>query len=163
MVAKGGASLLSREAEAVLLEELCPLATILTPNAPEAQVLTGLELRTEADQIEAGRRLLAKGAKSALLKGGHLPSPRADADVVVDILVTPEGVHRFESPRIPSRNTHGTGCTLASALAAYLARGESLHSAVDLARTFVRRAIETAPGLGQGHGPLNHAWRTDPG
>jgi hydroxymethylpyrimidine/phosphomethylpyrimidine kinase len=163
MVAKGGASLLSREAEAVLLEELCPLATILTPNAPEAQVLTGLELRNEADQIEVGRRLLAKGAKNALLKGGHLPSPRADADVVVDILVTPEGVHRFESPRIPSRNTHGTGCTLASALAAYLARGESLHSAVDLARTFVRRAIETAPGLGQGHGPLNHAWRTDPG
>jgi hydroxymethylpyrimidine/phosphomethylpyrimidine kinase len=163
MVAKGGASLLSRAAEVVLVEELCPLATVVTPNAPEAQVLTGLELRSEADQVEAGRRLVARGAKSALIKGGHLPSPRAGADVVVDVLVTRDDVLRFESPRIASRSTHGTGCTLASAIAAHLARGETLPNAVELARTFVRRAIETAPGLGQGHGPLNHAWRTDPG
>ncbi len=151
MVAKGGASLLSAQAAASVLDRLLPLADLVTPNAPEAAALAGIPVLCEADLVRAGELLLEKGARAALVKGGHLPG-----DEVVDALVTREGHQLFRAQRIESRHTHGTGCTLASAVAALLAQGVSLVEAVERARMFVRRAIEAAPGLGAGHGPLGH-------
>ena len=152
MVAKGGHRLLLGEAEAALRKRLLPMATVLTPNLPEAEALTGLPVRTEADMARAAEKLLSYGAKAVLMKGGHL-----EGDRIVDLLFSGDGVDRWEDARIASRSTHGTGCTLASAIAAGLAQKMSLSDAVARARLYVRRAIETAPGYGQGHGPLNHA------
>ncbi len=128
------------------------MAALLTPNLPEAEVLAGFRVRAEADMRRAADRLLALGAKAVLMKGGHL-----EGDRVIDLLVHEGRVERFEDARIPSRSTHGTGCTLASATAAGLAQKMSLVDAVARARSYVRKAIETAPGYGRGHGPLNHA------
>jgi hydroxymethylpyrimidine/phosphomethylpyrimidine kinase len=152
MVAKGGHRLLLSEAEAALRDTLLPMATLLTPNLPEAEVLVGFPVRVEADMLRAAEKLMSFGASAVLMKGGHL-----DGDRVVDLLVQPGSVDRFEDARIASRSTHGTGCTLASATAAGLAQKMSLRDAVARARAYVRKAIETAPGYGQGHGPLNHA------
>jgi len=152
MVAKGGHRLLLSAAETALRDRLLPMAALLTPNLPEAEVLVGFPVRVEADMKRAADRLIALGAKAVLMKGGHL-----EGDRVVDLLVHAGGVDRFEDARIASRSTHGTGCTLASATAAGLAQKMSLRDAVARARAYVRRAIETAPGYGQGHGPLNHA------
>jgi hydroxymethylpyrimidine/phosphomethylpyrimidine kinase len=152
MVAKGGHRLLLGEAEAALRERLLPMAALLTPNLPEAEVLAGFPVHDEASMRRAADKLLALGAKAVLMKGGHL-----EGDRVVDLLVHDGRVERFEDARIPSRHTHGTGCTLASATAAGLAQKMSLVDAVTRARGYVRKAIETAPGYGQGHGPLNHA------
>jgi len=152
MVAKGGHRLLLSAAETALRDRLLPIAAVLTPNLPEAEVLVGFPVRVEADMKRAADRLIALGAKAVLMKGGHL-----EGDRVVDLLVHAGGVDRFEDARIASRSTHGTGCTLASATAAGLAQKMSLRDAVARARAYVRRAIETAPGYGQGHGPLNHA------
>jgi len=152
MVAKGGHRLLLGAAETALRDRLLPIAAVLTPNLPEAEVLVGFPVRVEADMKRAADRLIALGAKAVLMKGGHL-----EGDRVVDLLVHAGGVDRFEDARIASRSTHGTGCTLASATAAGLAQKMSLRDAVARARAYVRRAIETAPGYGQGHGPLNHA------
>ena len=124
----------------------------MTPNLPEAEVLAGFPVRVEADMRRAGEKLLALGAKAVLMKGGHLEGER-----VIDLLIHDGRVERFEDARIPSRSTHGTGCTLASAIAAGLAQKMSLRDAVARARAYVRKAIETAPGFGHGHGPLNHA------
>ncbi|HEX6957602.1 MAG TPA: bifunctional hydroxymethylpyrimidine kinase/phosphomethylpyrimidine kinase [Ferrovibrio sp.] len=151
MVAKGGASLLQREAETALREVLIPRATLITPNLPEAEALGGLKIPDAAAMPAAAQALLRLGPKAVLLKGGHLPG-----DELTDLLVTAHGSDRFEGRRIPSRSTHGTGCTLASAIAAGLAFGQPLNFAVEQARLYLRRAIETAPGLGKGHGPLNH-------
>ncbi len=153
MVAKGGASLLSREAESRLLDRLLPLCDLVTPNAPEAEVLTGRRVANQADMIAAGRDLLLRGAGAALIKGGHLAG-----DEVLDVLVTTEGERLFRAPRIHTRSTHGTGCTLASAIAASLALGRSLPGSVEAARAYVRGALTHAPGLGAGHGPLGHGW-----
>jgi hydroxymethylpyrimidine/phosphomethylpyrimidine kinase len=152
MVAKGGHRLLLNEAEAALRDALLPMAALLTPNLPEAEVLAGFPVRTEADMKRAAERLRALGARAVLMKGGHL-----EGDRVVDLLFHEGGVERWEEPRILGRHTHGTGCTLASAIAAGLAQQMPLTDAVARARAYVRRAIETAPGYGQGHGPLNHA------
>ncbi len=152
MVAKGGHRLLENSAEKALRDRLLPLAALLTPNLPEAEVLVGFPVRIEADMRRAGERLLALGAKAVLMKGGHL-----EGDRVVDLLFNDGRMTRFEDARIASRHTHGTGCTLASAIAAGLAQQMGLEAAVARARTYVRRAIETAPGFGKGHGPLNHA------
>ena len=152
MIAKGGHRLLLSDAEAALRELLLPMAALLTPNLPEAEALVGFPVRVEADMRRAAERLAALGAKAVLMKGGHL-----EGDRVVDLLFHEGRFDRFEDARIASRNTHGTGCTLASAIAAGLAQKMSLHDAVARARTYVRRAIETAPGYGRGHGPLNHA------
>jgi hydroxymethylpyrimidine/phosphomethylpyrimidine kinase len=152
MVAKGGHRLLLSEAEAALRENLLPMAALLTPNLPEAEVLVGWPVRVEADMRRAGERLLSLGARAVLMKGGHL-----EGDRVVDLLFHDGRVDRFEDARIASRSTHGTGCTLASAIAAGLAQNMTLHDAVARARSYVRKAIETAPGYGRGHGPLNHA------
>jgi hydroxymethylpyrimidine/phosphomethylpyrimidine kinase len=158
MVAKGGHRLLQTDAERTLIERLLPRATVVTPNLPEAEALVGFAIVDEADMARAGHALVDRGPRAVLVKGGHLEGGAE----VVDLLVTSEGVTRFAHPRIPSRSTHGTGCTLASSIACGLAQGMNLRDAVARARDYVRRAIETAPGYGTGHGPLNHAVTLDP-
>ncbi|MCQ8279031.1 bifunctional hydroxymethylpyrimidine kinase/phosphomethylpyrimidine kinase [Acetobacteraceae bacterium KSS8] len=152
MVAKGGQPLLAASAVSALKRSLLPLAALLTPNLPEASVLCGRAIETEDDMRHAADMLLTLGVPAVLLKGGHLPG-----DVVTDMLATEDGITLFSAPRIESRHTHGTGCTLASAIATGLAQGMALQDAVDRGRTYTRRAIETAPGFGAGAGPLNHA------
>ena len=131
---------------------------MLTPNLPEAEVLTGLSIRSAEDMPAAARALLAMGARAVLLKGGHLEGPR-----VLDLLATAEGIEAFEGERVETRHTHGTGCTLASAVAAGLAQQLSLHDAVARARAYVLAAIKAAPGFGAGHGPLDHGVTVDLG
>ncbi len=152
MVAKGGASLLDDDAVAALMT-LLPLATLVTPNTPELAALTGVEIEDEGDALLAAQELLGLGTRAVLAKGGHLAG-----DEVVDWLVTRNGHTRFAAPRIASRHTHGTGCTLASAIAVGLGRGEALVDAVAAARAYVAGAILHAPGFGAGHGPLGHTW-----
>ncbi|GAC1348119.1 MAG: bifunctional hydroxymethylpyrimidine kinase/phosphomethylpyrimidine kinase [Acetobacteraceae bacterium] len=149
MLAKGGAALLDPDALAILRARLLPMATLITPNIPEAEALLGHEI---TDLAEAATALLATGAHAVLLKGGH----RGGA-TVTDVLAEATGITLFERDRIDTQHTHGTGCTLASAIAAGLAQGQTLPDAVARARTYVQSAIQTAPGLGRGHGPLNHA------
>ncbi len=148
MVAKGGQSLLAEDAIRALRDELLPLAWLVTPNLPEAEVLLGGPIR---DLAEAATALLRTGARAVLLKGGH-----GDSDTVIDVLADADGVRRFSRPRLQTRHTHGTGCTLASAIAAGLAQRLTLDQAVERARNYVQEAIRTAPGYGAGHGPLNH-------
>ncbi|MBX9596148.1 MAG: bifunctional hydroxymethylpyrimidine kinase/phosphomethylpyrimidine kinase [Roseomonas sp.] len=157
MVAKGGHPLLAAEAVATLKARLMPMAAIITPNLPEAEALTGLSIATVDDMKRAADALLRQGVRAVLLKGGHLDGP-----VLTDLLATAEGMESFESARIDSRHTHGTGCTLASALACGLAQGMGLRAAVVRARGYVRAAMLAAPGLGQGHGPLGHGVTMDP-
>jgi hydroxymethylpyrimidine/phosphomethylpyrimidine kinase len=148
MVAKGGASLLEQNAVATLL----PRATLITPNLPEAGVLLGRDVVVRADMEAAAKDLLALGPQAVLLKGGHLPG-----DEIIDLLLLQDGTaHQFQSIRIDTPHTHGTGCTLASAIATGLAQGLELPEAVARARVYTLEAIRTAPGYGQGHGPLNH-------
>ncbi|HJQ58214.1 MAG TPA: bifunctional hydroxymethylpyrimidine kinase/phosphomethylpyrimidine kinase [Vineibacter sp.] len=160
MVAKGGHRLLQAAAERTLVDRLLPLANLVTPNLPEAEALVGFAIASEADMTRAGQAILALGPRAVLVKGGHLDDGRAE---VVDLLVTSDGVQRFTHRRVATRSTHGTGCTLASAIACGLAQRLALSEAVARARDYVRRAIETAPGFGSGHGPLNHAVTLDPG
>ena len=157
MVAKGGESLLAERAVATLRRRLLPRATILTPNLPEAQALAGLAVGSVAGMEAAGKALLGLGAGAVLVKGGHLAGP-----VLRDVLVTPEGVEVFEGRRIETRHTHGTGCTLASAIACGLAQKLRLRDAVARARAYLAEAIRTAPGLGHGHGPVNHVHTVPP-
>lgn len=152
MIAKGGASLLDDHARATIIDRLLPRAALITPNAPEATALTGIHVSNSESQLEAAQALRARGCQAVLLKGGHVPGPR-----IIDLLVTEDGATALESDRIDSVHTHGTGCTLASAIAAGLAQGQALPQAVRRARDYVHRAIATAPGYGSGHGPLNHA------
>lgn len=153
MVAKGGASLLASDAVEAVASLLVPGAGLLTPNAPEAERLAGVAVETLDGQRRAGERLLRRGAQAVLVKGGHVAGDR-----ITDLLATPEGELFFESPRIDTVSTHGTGCTLASAIAARLALGDGLPEAVERARAYLAEAIRTAPGFGKGHGPLNHGW-----
>jgi hydroxymethylpyrimidine/phosphomethylpyrimidine kinase len=157
MVAKGGARLLETDAVAALKRRLVVRATVLTPNLPEAEALSGMSIRDANDMAHVARALLTLGPDAVLLKGGHL-----DSETLTDILASADGVHTFHGPRLATTSTHGTGCTLASAIAVGLAQGLGLVSAVMRARDYVRRAIETAPGFGKGHGPLNHG-HTIPG
>ncbi|BAW01095.1 phosphomethylpyrimidine kinase [Thermus thermophilus] len=151
MVAKSGDPLLAPEAVAALKERLFPLAALITPNRLEAEALLGHSIRTLEEAEEAAKALLALGPEAVLLKGGHLEGERA-----VDLLATREGVLRFSAPRVQTRNTHGTGCTLSAAIAALLAKGRPLAEAVAEAKAYLTRALKTAPSLGQGHGPLDH-------
>lgn len=157
MVAKGGAPLLDPAAADSLRRLLLPRAALITPNAPEAEALSGMPVRSADDMRRAGERLLALGARAALLKGGHL-----EGDTVQDLLVTPSGEEMFTSPRQHTASTHGTGCTLASGIATGLAQGLPPSEAIGRARAFVQKAIRTAPGFGRGHGPLNHAHTVRP-
>ncbi|MEZ5994938.1 MAG: bifunctional hydroxymethylpyrimidine kinase/phosphomethylpyrimidine kinase [Hyphomonadaceae bacterium] len=154
MIAKGGAPLLEEDAIGAMRDELTPIAAIITPNAPEAEALTGIEVRGLDGQIDAAEVLVEQlGAYAALVKGGHI-----GGDVVKDVLLTREGYRVFESPRIETRATHGTGCTLASGIAAHMAQGAPIEAAVERARDYLMKAIRNAPGLGRGHGPLGHNW-----
>jgi hydroxymethylpyrimidine/phosphomethylpyrimidine kinase len=152
MVAKGGARLIEEDAIDALKRLLIARAAAVTPNLVEAEILAGRGIASVAAMRRAAQDLLALGCRAVLLKGGHLPG-----ETVTDVLATPAGVRVWESPRIDTRHTHGTGCTLASALAAGLAQGMDIESATERAREYVRRAIASAPGFGSGHGPLDHA------
>jgi hydroxymethylpyrimidine/phosphomethylpyrimidine kinase len=153
MVAKGGAALLQRDAVDALKSELIPLAFLLTPNAPEAERLANVAVENINGQRRAAERLLRAGAKNVLIKGAHI-----GGDDITDLLATQQGELFFESKRIESNSTHGTGCTLASAIAALIAQGKPLPDAVEEARAYVLEAIRRAPGFGKGHGPLDHGW-----
>jgi hydroxymethylpyrimidine/phosphomethylpyrimidine kinase len=153
MVAKGGHALMQHHAVDAMKALLLPLADLLTPNAPEAAALTGFRVETEADMQKAGEALMQMGARNVLIKGGHIDGPE-----VVDLLLTPKGMHRFTAERVETQHTHGTGCTLASACAALNREGRSIEETVALARDYVLGAILMAPGLGEGHGPLRHNW-----
>ena len=157
MVAKGGARLLDPDALSALKRVLLPMAHVITPNLPEAEALCGMAIPDLAAMRHAAQALLTLGVPAVLLKGGHLPG-----DTVIDLLATEDGMEEFAAPRIDTRHTHGTGCTLASALAAGLSQGLSLREAVLRARAYVRAAIASAPGYGAGHGPLDHAVTLDP-
>ena len=154
MIAKGGASLLKKEAMDALKTLLIPRALILTPNIPEAEALTGMVATEDSDNAEElARALAALGPKAVLLKGGH-----RDGNEVVDLLMEGEKVvDIYRNTRINTTQTHGTGCTLASAMAAGVAQGLGLRSSVERAIEYVQEAIRTAPDLGNGHGPINHA------
>ena len=151
MVATSGDRLLDADAERTVREQLVPLATVVTPNLDEASILVHDEVDSVERMMAAGKALVQMGADSALVKGGHL-----EDDQTVDVLVTRGAVQHFEHPRIDTTSTHGTGCTLSSAIAACLASGKELTIAVTESLDFVHRAIVSAPGLGAGHGPLNH-------
>jgi hydroxymethylpyrimidine/phosphomethylpyrimidine kinase len=153
MVAKGGAPLLAEPAVGAVRSLMIPRAALLTPNAPEAEALTGLACVTTDDLRRAGEALLALGARAVLMKGGHV-----EGETVVDVLMTPGGEITFEGERLHTRHTHGTGCTLASACATGLAQGMSLPEAVARAWAYVHEAMRRAPGFGAGHGPLDHGW-----
>lgn len=158
MVAKSGDRLLSDDAVQVLEEELLALATVVTPNLPEARVLAGTDT-TDPTALGAEIARRAPGV-AVLLKGGHADE---GGEMVEDLLFTPDGaVHRFEHPRLDTPNTHGTGCTLSSALAARLARGDDLPTAVAGAIDYLHGAIRAAFPLGEGHGPVDHLYRLDP-
>ena len=151
MVATSCDRLLDSEAEALVRDRLLPLALIVTPNLDEAGILTGLVVRDPSGMEQAGQRLLALGARAALVKGGHLTT-----EVMTDVLVTSSGVRHFRRPRLVTTSTHGTGCTLSAAITAGLALGRELVESVADALDFVHRAMQAAPELGAGHGPLNH-------
>ncbi len=152
MFAKGGAALLQPDALETLKKRLIPMATLITPNLPEAEFLAGVSVRSVNDMQAVAERILQLGCKAVLLKGGHL-----EGDMVTDLLVSAHETHVFTSPRLNSTHTHGTGCTLASAIATGLAQGMTLKDSVNRARDYVYKAIELAPKLGKGHGPLEHA------
>ncbi|HVF92235.1 MAG TPA: bifunctional hydroxymethylpyrimidine kinase/phosphomethylpyrimidine kinase [Blastocatellia bacterium] len=134
-----------------LIRSLFPLASVVTPNVAEVERITGIRIKGRDDMEKAGRSILDLGPPAVLVKGGDMTS-----DTATDLLVDSEGAIPFVSERVFSRNTHGTGCTLASALACLLARGKTLREAVPIAKRYLVDAIRTAPGLGKGHGPLNH-------
>lgn len=154
MVAKSGDPLLREEAREALIEELVPSAYVITPNHHEAQVLTGLEISTVEDMREAAVAIGEMGARNVVVKGGHLPG----ASDAVDVLYEGQEFTVFDAPRIDTPNTHGTGCTFASAIAAELAKGNEVHAAVRIAKEYLTAALQTAVDLhiGEGHGPLNH-------
>ena len=159
MVSTSGHRLLSTEAEDVIRDSLLPLAALVTPNLDEAAVLTGRVVHDVATMERAGETLLRFGAAAALVKGGHLVD---DGGTLTDVLVTPEGIRRFTHPRLDTTSTHGTGCTLSAAVTAGLALGRTLELAVADALDFVHRAMAAAPGLGAGHGPLDHTVTAPP-
>jgi hydroxymethylpyrimidine/phosphomethylpyrimidine kinase len=155
MVAKGGASLLAEQAMIALKTRLIPQASLLTPNVPEAEKLTGLSIKNAQDMERAAQKLFELGPKAVLMKGGHLDET---GERVVDYLFQSDGsCEIFDGERILTRHTHGTGCTTASAIACGIAQGMTASQSVTRAKSYVFEAIRTAPRYGSGHGPLNHA------
>ena len=150
MISKHGAALVSDDARAAIATRLIPRAALVTPNLAEAAALTGVEIRDEAGMRDAARRLQQMGARSILVKGGHL------SGVATDILLDGEDWYEFPAPRIDTVHTHGTGCTFSAAITAELAGGAAIPNAVARAKTFVWEAIRSNPGLGHGSGPVNH-------
>lgn len=158
MVATSGDRLVDAKAISAIASLMLPNAALVTPNAPEAEVLTGKAVDGINGQRRAAERLLERGAKAALVKGGHIPG-----NVLIDVLQTTTGEWIFESERIDTRSTHGTGCTLASSVAALVAQGMVLPDAVEGAREYLYGAIKNAKPLGKGHGPVDHGWVLDRG
>ena len=150
MVAKSGDRLLRQEAIATICSDLIPLATVVTPNIPEAEDLTGRSIESDDDVRRAAEAIISMGAKTVVIKGGHRDGPPTD------VLYDGEDFTEFTTERIPSTNTHGTGCTFASAVAAGLAHGLDVPAAVGQAKEYVTAAISAAYPIGQGHGPLHH-------
>ena len=153
MIAKSGDALLRSDAVDALRTHLLPLATVVTPNIPEAETLTGLSLQTAAAIRQSAEQIIGMGARSVVIKGGHRAGPAAD--LFYDGIEFQE----FTAPRIDTKNTHGTGCTFAAAIAAGLAQGKTLPAAVAQAKDYVTAAIQHSYPLGQGHGPLHHFYR----
>ncbi len=151
MIAKSGAALLDPEARQALTRILIPLATVVTPNIPEAEELTGLSLTTLEQREEAAKRIVDMGAKAVIIKGGHLSEKNA-----TDLFYNGQEFHTFSAPRFETKHTHGTGCTFSAAITACLAKGDSLLDAVHTAKEFITAAISYPLGLGGGHGPTNH-------
>ena len=154
MIAKSGDRLLDDEAIGAMRSELLSLAHVVTPNIPEAEVLAGLQIRTDEDRREAARRIAAMGPTAVVIKGGHLPHRE-----IRDLLYVGGGFTEFTTERVPGTDTHGTGCTFSSALAAHLAHGRTLEEALPLAQQYVAGAVRAAPHLGRGTGPMQHLWR----
>lgn len=150
MISKHGLPLIAERARATLADQLIPHAALVTPNLHEAGVLAGMPVRDLGDMEEAARRIAALGAAAVLIKGGHL------AGEAVDVLCWQDGIRHFSSPRVETRHTHGTGCTYSAAITAGLARGLALPQAIENAKKFITLAIQSAPGLGKGCGPVNH-------
>lgn len=152
MIAKGGAALLTQDAQNSMLDRLISKhTTLLTPNIPEAESLTGFTIASPSEMQDAAEKLLSMGPQAILLKGGHMDGP-----TVFDMLATKDGIEMYDHPRVDSRHTHGTGCTVSSAVATGLAQGLSLPDSVERSLRYVEIAIREAPGFGAGHGPLNH-------
>ncbi|RLD09784.1 MAG: bifunctional hydroxymethylpyrimidine kinase/phosphomethylpyrimidine kinase [Chlamydiae bacterium] len=152
MIAKGGANLLNDNAIDALKSELFPLALVVTPNVPEAEILTGVKISCPDDMIQAAAQLLKTGAKVIVIKGGHL---EGDA---TDLIYTKEEQHYLRSARIMTRCVHGTGCTFSAAITAYLTRGMETIDAIKCSKTYITQAIITAKEIGGGHAPTNHFW-----
>ena len=150
MISKHGVALVSKDARSAIAEKLIPLAALITPNLPEASALTGVEIRNEAGMRDAVKRLRNLGARSVLVKGGHL------VGVATDILLDGDDWYEFPAPRIDTAHTHGTGCVFSAAITAELASGAAIPNAVARAKTYVWEAIRSNPGLGHGSGPVNH-------
>jgi hydroxymethylpyrimidine/phosphomethylpyrimidine kinase len=153
MIAKSGDPLLKQEAVEALRTRLVPLAAVVTPNIPEAEVLTGMTITSQEDMRRAAEQILGMGARGVVVKGGHLEGP------ATDLFYDGSDFHEFTAPRIDTVNTHGTGCTFASAIAAGLAQGLPVIDAVAQAKEYVTEAIRQSFPIGQGHGPLNHFFR----
>jgi hydroxymethylpyrimidine/phosphomethylpyrimidine kinase len=154
MVAKSGDRLLREDAVAALRELLLPLAAVVTPNAPEASVISGIDVDDEPTAREAARRIHAMGPRLVIVKGGHLGGERSE-----DIVFDGTTFDTLSAPRIDTPHTHGTGCTFSAAIASGLARGQSPLESARAAKAFLQGAIEHAEPLGAGHGPVNHLWR----
>ncbi|RID82285.1 bifunctional hydroxymethylpyrimidine kinase/phosphomethylpyrimidine kinase [Mesobacillus zeae] len=153
MIAKGGASLLQTEAVEAVKKYLMPCALVVTPNIPEAEVLTGVRISTEEDKKHAAVLLHKLGAKHVIIKGGHDENSHDSAS---DLLYNGQDFSYFTSARIPTKNTHGTGCTFSAALTAGIANGESVMDSAKLAKDFIQMAIQDDLNIGKGHGPTNH-------
>jgi len=151
MIAKGGAKLIGNSSIKHLKELLLPLCTLVTPNIPEAEVLTGYSISSKEDMIKTAKKILNMGPKNVLLKGGHLKNR-----MIFDILATKKGVKIFSKRKIKTKNTHGTGCTLSSALATCLSQKKNIFQSSQISLKYVDQAIASAPGYGKGFGPLNH-------
>ena len=154
MIAKGGARLLEADAIVAIRAELIGRAHVVTPNVPEAEALSDVAIRNVDDMWRAARAILALGPRAVMVKGGHLEGRES-----IDVVAGSDDEFEIRLPRIDSRNTHGTGCTLSSAIAAQLATGTSMREAIERSREYLDGAIRNAPAIGRGHGPLNHFWR----
>jgi hydroxymethylpyrimidine/phosphomethylpyrimidine kinase len=153
MIAKSGDRLIDEDALEAMRAELLPRAFVVTPNIPEAEALTGLSLQSDGDCREAARRIARLGPSAVIIKGGHLPS-----NEIVDLFYDRHEFVEFRTARVEGTHTHGTGCAFSAAITAHLARGVSLRDAIPLAQRYVAGAIRHAPGLGRGHGPMEHLW-----
>ena len=151
MIAKGGAKLINTAAISFIKNIFMKKVLLITPNIPEAEILSGIKIRSSKDMVNAGKKLIKLGAKNVLIKGGHLKSK-----IMIDILINKKSVTEFRNKKYNSKNTHGTGCTLSSAITTYYSCGKSLKKSCENGIKYVHQAISSAPKYGKGYGPINH-------